>query len=159
MIGFGGGDRQIATTRHCFTADYTDSTRICSGLTTRYGASSTDPVFVVEQRKAACFTQTIRGVRVRELIRVVFRVNLWSCCCDLAESRAESPRTHGLTRQAQRLSYCLLATMTWRFTRQDARRTFGYKSHSLSGRSTRSCVRRSIHYPDTLSFSTCGTPS
>ena len=88
LIGFGGGDRQIATPRHCFTADYTDSTRMCSGLTTRYGASSTDPGFVVEQRKANGSTQTILGVRVRELLRVVFRVNLWSCCCDLAESRA-----------------------------------------------------------------------
>ena len=136
LIGFGGGGRQIATTRHCFTADYTDSTRMCSGLTTRYGASSTDSVFVVEQRKANCATQTILGVRVRELIRVVFRVNVWSCCCDPAESRAESPKTktHGLTRQAQSRSYCLLTTMTWRFTRQDARRTFGYKK-PLSKRS------------------------
>ncbi len=72
--------------RIIWTADFTDSTRICSGLTTRDGADSTDPVFVVEQRKTYCHTHMILGVRAG-LIRVVFRVNRWSCCCDLAESR------------------------------------------------------------------------
>ena len=44
----------IATRRNCFTADFTDSARICSGLTARDGAGSADPVVVVEQRKAYC---------------------------------------------------------------------------------------------------------
>ena len=132
LIGFGGGDRQIATTRHCFTADYTDSTRMCSGLTTRDGARLTDPVFVVEQRNANGSTQTILGVRIRELIRVVFRVNLWSCCCDPAESRAELPKTQNPRPHASSPEPLVLPP----HHDDVARRKFGYKSHSLTGRST-----------------------
>ena len=38
------------------------------------------------------------------------------------ERNHPEPKTHGLTRQAQFLSYCLRTTSTWRFTRHDARR-------------------------------------
>ena len=50
------------------------------------------------------------------------------------ERNYPEPKTHGRKRQAQSLSYCLRTTVTWRFTRQDARRKFGYKK-PLSKRS------------------------